>query len=371
MENYELLCRIVQTEQHEFTKFLVKTTDVNHVDTEGKFPLFYAYEKKNIPQMKILLDNGADINKKFKNLSLLQHECDKNQVDEEMIIFLMDNKADFNVVWPENKSIIRRSIESGNLPIIKTMLSYEFKNINLQDDKGITAFRTACAYGYDDIAMFLLEKGADPNIQGKDGYSALIRSVTNFKSTTVSTLLLCDNVKLDLQDNDGNTALHHACQNKLINIVHLLLLHGASVSIKNNNGDIALEMNSHANFTAFFEKINNKKVSPMIINNSKIQSPIDIKPVAQLLFTVPHDKQHLPKKIASMDSHNSSYRTWNKIFNCWDNYKSVPSSITLSTVQIEYVDEKIWGHSIDGGVVRFDYIITIDGTRKYAKDLYN
>src|SRR5688572_29925485 len=119
MEINELLCKIVQTNQYDVSLILLKRADPNYVDAIEKFPLFYAYEKKNLPQMKILLAHGADANKQYKDFSLLQYCCDDDdETTEDMIRLLMDNKADPNVLYPGNIPLIKYLTKNNSFNII-------------------------------------------------------------------------------------------------------------------------------------------------------------------------------------------------------------------------------------------------------------
>uniref|UniRef100_A0A6C0C9X9 Uncharacterized protein n=1 Tax=viral metagenome TaxID=1070528 RepID=A0A6C0C9X9_9ZZZZ len=362
MEINELLCKIVQTNQCDVTVILLKRADPNYVDADEKFPLFYAYESKNLLQMKILLAHGANVNKQYKEFSLLQYCCD-DPTPEDMIRLLMDNKADPNILYPGNVPLIKYLTKNKSFSIIKIIASYPRTNLNLVDDRGATAFRSACSYGFLDIAILLLDKGADPNIQGNEGYTALIRSVINGRNNVTATLLLYDDIKLDLQDDVGNTALHYACIGKKIDIINLLLLHDACFNIKNKEGLTATEINEDEDIALFFKKYNKKynKKRSLVINVPK--------QLTQLLFTVPIAQQHRPKKICTIDR-GSFYQTWNNVFHCWNNAEQIPHDIVHHKIQCEYVDEKIPHHIINTDKVRFFSIMDDDGKYKYGENMY-
>lgn len=48
--------------------------------------------------------------------------------------------------------------------------------------------------------------------------------------------------------NDGDTPLHLACENGHLNVVTVLLMHGADKSIKNKNGKTALDIAKEKEF---------------------------------------------------------------------------------------------------------------------------
>lgn len=58
----------------------------------------------------------------------------------------------------------------------------------------------------------------------------------------VVSLLLKTNININQQDDNGNTALHYAIQNKNIPMIYDLVNRGADTNIENNEGETALNM---------------------------------------------------------------------------------------------------------------------------------
>ena len=80
--------------------------------------------------------------------------------------------------------------------------------VNTQDDLGFTALIHAAANGYTDAVAILLNRGADPNIQTKDGRTvALLWAAWEGHTATVATLLQNECINPNLQDDMGQTAL--------------------------------------------------------------------------------------------------------------------------------------------------------------------
>lgn len=66
--------------------------------------------------------------------------------------------------------------------------------------------------GYDDILKLLIKYGADLNVVNKFHRNPL--HVATIKGSLEAVKVLCENnIDIDSFDNDGNTALHFACQN--------------------------------------------------------------------------------------------------------------------------------------------------------------
>ena len=87
---------------------------------------------------------------------------------------------------------------------------------------------------------FLINHGADPNIQDKLGNTALHFAAVN-NSREVIEMLLEAGALIDAQNVLGDTALHRAAQEYAIDGVEVLIDHGASLDIENNEGETALD----------------------------------------------------------------------------------------------------------------------------------
>jgi ankyrin repeat protein len=80
------------------------------------------------------------------------------------------------------------------------------------------------------LVQFLLEKGVNPNVEGPDGDTPLIISIqTGFHQISEKLIILGANTCKP--DKNGKTPLYWAVNKKNINIINLLLDHGAELTI--------------------------------------------------------------------------------------------------------------------------------------------
>jgi hypothetical protein len=209
--------------------------------------------------------------------------------------------------------------------------------------------------------MILLDKGADQNIQGKeDGYTALIRAIINNRDGIATALILRDDTKLDLQDVEGNTALHHACVIGNESIVCILLFRGIDRTIKNKEGKTALECCAGSAIKLFFkdyEQINKVNIP------AKENKCVDISKKCMNFHVPPKHSQNV--KFGKIGSY---YQKWDKTFMCWKRFKLIPIYSSVG-VNCEYVDEKISFHLLGDDMIRLDCIYKKDGSVK--RDLYD
>ena len=104
-------------------------------------------------------------------------------------------------------------------------------DVNYQDEStGSTALMLACQYNFADMVSFLVEHGADLNLQADNGTTALMAAAGT--SEDLFDLLLSKGADLKIKAGDGTTALTQACigvisENVPLTVVQKILEKGA------------------------------------------------------------------------------------------------------------------------------------------------
>jgi hypothetical protein len=200
--------------------------------------------------------------------------------DKALIERLLAEGGDLNQVTlfvdPESGEIIRKgdpplnyAVSLGNLEVVKIFLN-NGADINRANDHGVTPLHVAM---YSDnpnqfeIAELLLKKEANPNAKNNDSYTPLMIIVDRISELTerhyrfviqqdstfdpsseidrcsrIPELLVNYGTNIDIQDNQGNTALFRAIsfQYPSLKLVKNLIQLGANVNIPNNDGKTPL-----------------------------------------------------------------------------------------------------------------------------------
>lgn len=124
--------------------------------------------------------------------------------------------------------------------------------INATNSDGKTALNLAAFWGYTRIPMLLLSYNANLDIQDNNGYTALMSAFTfdsaykkhkyenKLLKESVASLLINNGAKLNIQNVNGTTALMLAVINDSEEMVRLLLQKKADVNISDNDGKTAL-----------------------------------------------------------------------------------------------------------------------------------
>jgi ankyrin repeat protein len=125
-------------------------------------------------------------------------------------------------------------------------------DINAQNNEGETVLIKCSKIIFNNniILCYLIEKGANVNIKDIKGNNALHYSVS-LNQLTKSQMLLSD-ININAINNDKQTPLHKAVITSNIEMINMLLKHGAHVN--------ALDSNNHSPLYCFLEKFSNNDI---------------------------------------------------------------------------------------------------------------
>ena len=246
--------------------------DVNLQQESGYTALHFAAARGYFNALKCLMKNGADVNARDKNnrtpLMLACESVNKKAIDSiyekyrdqaakcyfKALKRLMKNGADVNAHDENSDTPLMLACEGVNKKAIEDSV---YKNSGHDV--------TSSAYNYFDAVSLLIDEGADVNLQDNSGYSALhfaaggthkygvainvygfhVNIITGDKCPSrmvpsqhnnmkVVNCLLQNGANVDLQDEDGQTALFHALRNKGIpfGILSSLVKNGANLNTR-------------------------------------------------------------------------------------------------------------------------------------------
>jgi hypothetical protein len=146
------------------------------------------------------------------------------------------------VVSTLNEKLIE-ACSNGNTELAVQLIE-EGADVNAKShDDGETALMAASIGGHISCIDMLVVRGADVNATDKNGMTALMVASQTGRIRCIE-MLIARGAYVNAKDNDGWTALMYASQKGDVICVKMLIERGADVNAKDNNGDTAL---SHAN----------------------------------------------------------------------------------------------------------------------------
>jgi ankyrin repeat protein len=219
-------------DNEDIIKELIKRgSGVNFVDKAGNSPLVYAVQKRSLPIVKLLIKKGANVNYLIKRT---------------------------------NKSILMYAIELGEVEIVKHLVK-SGADINFKNDKGVTILKKVCDIGNKEIFEFLVKYNVNNCITGEIWENDIIYTVITKNRLDLVKILVANNLDINIQDDEGDTALTYAIRNRTIDILKYLIANGADTHNVNNNGQSIEDINYFCNYDNNWNAYN--KISNLIKNN--------------------------------------------------------------------------------------------------------
>lgn len=198
--------------------------------------------KNIIPEMTAFLENGGNLGLPDENgVTLLEYALRGQQV--KVVEFLLAHGANSGEKRYDDK-LVARTTQDCNVKMLDALLRGGVKvNVAKETNAIAQAFDCSAIGRRVEIIEMLLLHGADIDRFGNKPYTALMLAAREGHLSVVS-FLLAHKASVNFADADGNTALMHAVtktsyNKESLDIVSLLIEHGADLDAKNNKGETA------------------------------------------------------------------------------------------------------------------------------------
>ena len=199
-----------------------------------------------------LLEHGASVHTRNKDGRTPLHLASNHPLYD-VVALLITFGADVDAQDNDNMTPLLCAIESGrSLVAAQLLLDYD-ANIHLQDKIGQTPLHLASRRGLSDVVALLLRSGAHVDPRDNDNKTPLLCALEDSRDGTVPQLLLEHGASVSVRGNskNGQTPLHLASRHNLSDVVALLLKLGADVDALDNDRIIpllcALKFSYHGN----------------------------------------------------------------------------------------------------------------------------
>ena len=172
---------------------------------EGSSPLLEAAWNGHTPICEYLLTQKANVEARNDNLNTaLIYAAYNNHVD--VIKVLLEHNASIKAQAKDGFHAAFLASRKGNLEVLKILLQNDDDVIDLKGWKGMTNLMIALESRQFDICKFLCtEKNPDVNLQDDEGRTALFFASKNNAVQIVEVLL--NNGVMDFRNKDGKSAL--------------------------------------------------------------------------------------------------------------------------------------------------------------------
>lgn len=261
------LNKLILENQIDSVKLLLETGINPNQEINNQLPLIVACLSSDLELVKLLLEKGADINKKSTDgsfpliVSIWRQEPDLSK-------FLLEKGANPDMTY-EEKTPLFVAVFKGKYKFVEILLQFN-ANVNTSTSRNETPLMAAAIHGYDALTSLLLkqpniivdaqnvghntalylaakhwhfkivkkllEAGSNPNIQCEDNRTALMLAVYNMDIEMIN-LLMSYKANINAQDNDGDSVVMYAVRPF---ILEELLEFKPNLELKNRHGQTAL-----------------------------------------------------------------------------------------------------------------------------------
>jgi ankyrin repeat protein len=160
------------------------------------------------------------------------------------------NKKVIDVLRPLSSLDLFEAASTGELSIVQSALQKDAALLNAFAVDGFTALGLACFFDHYEIANFLLNEGANPDIASNNSFKvAPIHSACAISSAALTKLLLRHGASVNIKQTNDITPLHETAHNGNTELTRLLIEHGADINARTKDGLTPLAMALEKGFT--------------------------------------------------------------------------------------------------------------------------
>ncbi|MCG8340701.1 MAG: ankyrin repeat domain-containing protein, partial [Cytophagales bacterium] len=237
---------------------------INERNFDGDTPLIIEIKAEEVDEVKILLEEGANVNKKDERDKAPLHWALEGGNQAIIDALLGEKSIDVNIPDKNGKTPLHYAAALGNRALIETLIT-KGARVDRRDDKGRTALHDAVEKGNKETVVALLGKDANVNAQDNEGKTLLqltdkgeiIALLINAEDENDDTPLfnaikegsevrvedaLEKGADVNAKDKKGRTPLHWAAAGGHAGIVEMLLAKGAAFDAQDDNEEWAIEL---------------------------------------------------------------------------------------------------------------------------------
>ncbi|XP_050670966.1 ankyrin repeat domain-containing protein 27-like [Leptidea sinapis] len=180
LELYQKLCHPLCNCKkccQKISKNLLKISPtVNSRDSHGLTPLHIASIHGKAAIVEVLIEMGAEINTSDLNECTPLHYS-ASRGHQNALLLLLHSGADIKKTNIDKNTPLHMAVNNGHINCVKALIYFAEHgrkqiDVNACNEGGTTPLHMAAKWGYEGIAKLLIENGADPSLQNRNGKTA-------------------------------------------------------------------------------------------------------------------------------------------------------------------------------------------------------
>jgi ankyrin repeat protein len=261
---------LASSSMQSLMRLIVHGADLNCKNRQDYTPLLLAAQKGKKEETVYLMglsDKYYDHQVEGKNILHLALDNNYTELAEKIIevngeSFTKNPHAVGNnalLVAYDNKhnTALARCVAMKQHHLIKKVLSYDKRMLNMVDKNGYTLIGHACLAKDGALISLLLNYKPELNTSGAS-HTIPLHIVCNNDDYDTAQVLLAHGADINVKDSKGNTLAHYACAQNRQQAINWLVQHNASLAGRNNFGYDALDLalnNNHKELVAYCCKV--------------------------------------------------------------------------------------------------------------------
>lgn len=150
--------KIIQNEDiAAFSEMTAFGYDIDEQDMDGYTPLMTAAALGKVNFVEYLIDNGANVNKRYYLGGTALHRAALGGFND-IVTLLLDSGVQINMPDLDGMTALMTAVKAGKRFTVE-LLAKRGANLNYRNAEGMTALDLANKYRHKEIAQFLIESG--------------------------------------------------------------------------------------------------------------------------------------------------------------------------------------------------------------------
>ena len=211
-------------------------TDIHLKTNNGNNCLHIAAHYGHLNLCKKLINkHNVDI-KICNKTGLTAFHCSAINGSYELVKYFLDIGTDIHLKTNDGRNCLHIAAQQGHLNLCKKLIDKHNIDVNMGDNNGLTPLHWSAVNGSYELVKYFVGTGIDIHFKTNDGRNCLHIAAQQGHLNLCHELIDQHNFDVNIDDNDGFTALHWSAVNGSYELVKYFVGTGIDIHLKTNDG---------------------------------------------------------------------------------------------------------------------------------------